>query len=102
MFAVVIISGKQYRVSVGSVLSVGRLEGKAGDTVSFDRVLLTSDGKSTSIGRPTVKSAVVKAKILSQDKGEKIDVRRYKQKVRYRKHVGFRPQYTKLEVVSVS
>ena len=102
MFAIVEIQGKQFRVTVGGILSVERMDGAAGDTVKFDRVLMVSDEKTTKIGTPTVKGVVVTAKILAQEKGEKMEVRRYKQKVRYRKHVGFRPQLTKLEIVSIS
>jgi large subunit ribosomal protein L21 len=101
-FAVVEIQGKQYRVVKGDVISVERMPGKSGDSVSFDRVLLVSADSSTKVGTPTVKGSAVKAKILSQDKGEKLEVRRYKNKVRYRKHTGFRPQLTKLEIVSIS
>jgi len=102
MFAIVEIQGKQYKVVKGDVISVERMEGKAGDAVSFDRVLLLHDDKTTKIGTPVVTGAVVKAKILAQEKGEKMEVRRYKSKVRYRKHIGFRPQITKLEIISIS
>ncbi len=102
MFAIVEIQGKQFKVTVGQTLSVERMEGVAGAAVKFDRVLMLSDGKTTKIGTPTVKGAVVKAKIVGQEKGEKLDVRRYKQKVRERKHVGFRPKITKLEILSIS
>lgn len=101
MFAVVVISGKQYRVSKGDVISVDRLEGEAGDAVSFDRVLLTHDDHETAVGTPVVSGAKVKAKIVAQEKGDKVEVRRYKSKVRYRKATGFRPQYTKIEIVSI-
>lgn len=101
MFAIVEIQGKQFRVEAKQVLSVERMEGSAGDAVTFDRVFLLSDGKTTKVGTPTVKGAVVKAKIIAQEKGEKLDVRRYKQKVRERKHVGFRPKLTKLEILSI-
>lgn len=102
MYAVVTIQGKQYRVAVGDTLSVERMSGDVGSSVSFDRVLLVSGDKSTKIGTPTVKGALVKAKILSQEKGEKLEVRRFKSKVRYRKHIGFRPSLTKLEIISIS
>jgi large subunit ribosomal protein L21 len=101
MFAVVVISGKQYRVSKGDVISVDKIEGKDGDAVSFDRVLLTHDDKKTAVGTPVITGAKVKAKIVSQEKGDKVKVRRYKSKVRYRKETGFRPQYTKIEIVSI-
>lgn len=101
MFAVVTISGKQYTVRVGDVVDVDKIDGKAGDVVSFDHVLLTSEKGKTSVGTPVVSGAVVKAKIIAQFQGEKIAVRRYKQKVRYRRHIGFRAQLTKLEIVSI-
>jgi len=101
MFAIVEIQGKQYRVSAGDVIDVSYIEGKVGTTLTFDRVLLASDDKKTTIGTPTVKGVAVKAKLVSQEKGEKLNVRRYKQKVRYRKSTGFRPLVTKLEILSI-
>lgn len=101
MFAVVEIAGKQYRVGVKDIIDASYIEGKVGTSLTFDRVLLVSGDKKTTIGTPTVKGAAVKAKIVSQGKGEKINVRRFKQKVRYRKSTGFRPLITKLEIVSI-
>ena len=101
MFAVVEIAGKQYRVAVRDVIDASHIEGKEGSTLTFDRVLLVSDDKKTHIGTPTVKGVEVCAKIVAQEKGEKINVRRYKQKVRYRKSTGFRPLVTKLEILSI-
>lgn len=101
MFAIVTISGKQYRVAKGDVVLVERLEGNVGDAVTFDHVLLVSDDKSTKVGTPTVTGVKVKGKILAQEKGEKLEVRRYKSKVRYRKSTGFRPQVTRIEIVAV-
>lgn len=101
MFAIVTISGKQYNVKKGDVIVVDRLAGDVDSVVKFDHVLLTSEGKKTVVGTPMVKGAAVEAKIVAQEKGEKIDVVRYKQKVRHRRHVGFRALQTKLEIVSV-
>lgn len=101
MFAVVEIAGKQYRIGVKDIIDASFIEGKEGTTLTFDRVLLVSDDKKTTIGTPTVKGVAVKAKIIAQGKGEKINVRRFKQKVRYRKSTGFRPLITKLEIVSI-
>lgn len=101
MFVIVTIAGKQYQVAKGDVLSVSRLDGEIGDSITFDRVLMVIDDKKTKVGTPTVKGATVKAKIVAQEKGEKINVRRFKSKVRYRKSIGFRPQITKIEIVSV-
>lgn len=100
MFAVVAISGKQYKVTPGDHIEVDRLEGKRGDTVVLHDVLLTANG-NTQVGAPTLPKISVKAKILSQEKGEKVEVRRFKSKVRYRRHIGFRPLHTKLEILSI-
>jgi|SRR3989344_7860524 len=101
MLAVVQVGGKQYTVSPGDKLTVERLDGDVGRTLTFDQVMLTIDDKTTQVGTPVVDGVKVMAKILSQQKGEKLEVRRFKSKVRYRKHIGFRPQETTLEIVSV-
>lgn len=101
MFAVIDVGSKQYKVQKGDLVTVDKIEGKVGETIEIEKVLLVSDGKKTKIGEPTVKGAKVTAKILAQKKGEKIDVRRFKSKVRERRHIGFRPLITELEILSV-
>jgi len=101
MFAVVTITGKQYKVSVGQTILVDKLEGKAGDSVTFDHVLLTNDKGKTSVGTPLIPGVKVKGKIIAQEQGEKVEVRRYKSKVRYRRQNGFRADLTRIEIVSI-
>jgi len=101
MFAVISISKKQYIVSPGDIIDVGYIEGKEGDSVTVDGVLLFHDGKKTTLGKPFIKNLSVKAEIVSQKKGEKINVRRYKHKVRYRKSTGFRALLTGVKIVSI-
>lgn len=100
MFAIIRVGTKQYKVSSGDVIDVDRLAGDVGKTVTLDNVLLVSD-KAVRVGSPNVSGVKVQAKILSHFRGEKVDVRRFKSKVRERKHVGFRPDLTKLEIVSI-
>jgi large subunit ribosomal protein L21 len=102
MLAIVTISGKQYKVSKGDIISVDRMDGNVGDIVEFDHVLLTQEKDAVKVGAPTVKGVSVKAKILAQEKGEKLEIRRYKSKVRYRRHRGFRASLTKLEITVVA
>ena len=102
MFAVVRIAGKQYTVTPGETIMVDSILGAEGDTVTFDEVLLVSDGPKTTVGTPTVKGMTVKAKIAKQKKGEKIDVLRYKSKVRHRRHIGFRAHLTELQILAIS
>lgn len=93
-FAVLRIKGKQYKVAEGDEILVDHLEG---EKVIFD-VLLLSDGEKVEVGKPVVEKHQVVVKVLSQEKGKKIDVLKYKAKSRYRKHIGFRPSYTRLQI----
>jgi large subunit ribosomal protein L21 len=101
MFAVIKVGGKQYKVAPKDHIVVDKLVGDEGKDLVFSDVLLTSNEKKIKIGTPIVKGVNVTAKIIKQGKGKKIDVRRYKSKVRYRKGMGFRPQITELEIISV-
>jgi len=102
MFAVVKVSGKQYKVSVSDVIDVDRIVGEEGSEITFTDVLLKDDGGTVTIGHPTVSGVKVIAKIVKQYRGEKINVRRYKSKVRYRKSNGFRPSLTQIQVQSIA
>jgi large subunit ribosomal protein L21 len=101
MFAIIQYCGKQFIVSPGERITVPHLDGAVGDVLKISEVLLVSDDKKTSIGTPLVKGSSVEAKIVSQQKGEKITVRRFKSKVRYRKTRGFRAQTTDIEITKI-
>lgn len=102
MFAIVDIAGFQEKAEKGMKLKVQRLEAKEGETVSFDKVLLLSDGTTATVGKPTVAGASVKAKVLMHGQDEKIVVRKFKRRKRFHKtYRGHRQQFTTIEIVSV-
>ena len=100
MKAVVKISGKQYLVSEKESLLVDLLpEGTKELTLD---ALLVIDGDKTKVGMPTVKGAVVKAKVIEAEvKGDKIRVIRYKAKKRVHKENGHRQKYSRIEITSI-
>lgn len=102
MFAIVRIGNKQYKVEPKSVITVDKIDGKEGDSVKLPGVLLVKNDKEVTVGAPEVKGMAVTAKILRQELGEKVEIRHFKSKVRYRRRKGFRAQRTRLEIVSVS
>ena len=53
------------------------------------------------MGAPVVEGAVVKARVLQQDKDRKILVFRYKAKKNIRKRFGHRQPFTKLQIVAI-
>ena len=102
-FAVIATGGKQYLVKTGDVISVEKLDGTfaAGDTISFDQVLLKDDGSTTVLGTPTIKGATVTAEFVEAGRGKKIDVIQYKQKSRYFKKNGHRQPYMKFKIADI-
>lgn len=101
MFAIIETGGKQYKVEKGTTLEIEKLPEEAGKTISFDQVLLTSDGKSTKVGAPYVKGAKVSGKVVEQTRGEKIIVFKKKSKKRYEKKQGHRQDLTIVEITEV-
>ena len=101
MFAIVEIAGKQVKVESDKEYFVNLLSGEAGDKVSFDNVLLTSDGKKTSVGTPSVKGAKVDATIVEHVRGDKVIVFKKKRRKGYRVKNGHRQHFTKIKVDSI-
>lgn len=101
MYAVVATGGKQYRVQEGDVLRMEKIVGNVGDPVSFDRVLLISDGQNLIVGRPVVEQASVKARIVEQDRSKKIIVFKYKRRKGYRRKQGHRQDYTAVRIDNI-
>lgn len=101
-YAIIDLKGHQIKVSPGEEVEIDRLEGKNGDKIKIEKVLLLNNGKEISVGTPFVKKAVVKATILEHFQGKKIRVATFKAKSRYRRVKGFRPQLTKIKIDNVS
>ncbi len=98
-FAVIRITGKQYRVTEGQEILVDKMN----DLKVTPDVLLIADGDKVEVGTPVLKDAKVTVKVLVElEKGEKVDIFKYKAKSRERRHVGFRAQYTRLLVEKIS
>lgn len=103
MYAIVEISGKQYKVQEGDVVFVDRLEEvEEGKSVTFDKVLFVSNGKKIAIGENTVKGAKVKATVVGHGKSKKIVVYKYKAKKNERKTRGHRQPYTKIQIEKIT
>ena len=101
-FAVIKISGVQLKVYEGSEYEVNKLDGKKGDIIEVNDVLLVHDGEDTKIGKPVVDGAKVTLEITSQKKDEKVRVFKYKAKARYRKEMGHRALITRVSVKSIA
>ncbi|MEM1042828.1 MAG: 50S ribosomal protein L21 [Bacteroidota bacterium] len=97
MYAIVDISGKQFKVQENTTLYAPRQKAAVGDTLTLDRVLLVS-GDDVHIGAPTVAGASVTATVLDHVKGDKVIVFKKKRRKGYRVKNGHRQPYTKLSI----
>ena len=99
MFAIMETGGKQYRVNVGDVLDVERLEVEEGATVEL-KALMTGEGEKIAVGNEV--AAKVTAKVVKQLKGAKVIVYKYKAKKNVRKKQGHRQLYTRIKIESIA
>lgn len=100
-FAVIETGGKQYKVAVGDIVRIEKLDVTEEAAVSFDNVLLVGDGETAKIGQPYVSGASVAAKVLEQGRDKKKIVFRYHSKTRYRKKKGHRQPFTEVVIESI-
>ena len=102
MYAIIETGGKQLRVAEGDVIRTDLIDQEVGSTVTFDRVVLSSDGTAVSIGTPIVSGAAVSGTVLRQAKDKKILVFKYKPKKRVRKLVGHRQRFAEIRIEKIT
>ena len=103
MYAVFQTGGKQFRAEPGNRLRVPSLDVEPGESVTFDRVLLTGDGEdSVQVGTPVVEGASVKAEVIRHGRGDKIIVFKRKRRKGYRKKQGHRQNFTEIRIDRVA
>ncbi len=102
MYAIVEIAGQQFKVAKDQKVFVHRLAGEEGDSVSFDKVLLTGDGDDITLGAPAIEGASVNAKITRHLKGDKVIVFKKKRRKGYRVRNGHRQALTEIAIEGIS
>jgi large subunit ribosomal protein L21 len=101
MYAVIASGGKQYRVTVGQVLKLEKLDVEEGSEVTFDQVLMVSDGEDIRIGQPLLEGVVVKGTVLSQARDKKVTIVKFKRRKHSMKSMGHRQSFTEVEITQV-
>ena len=102
MYAIVEIAGQQFKVAKDQKVFVNRLPGEEGDSLSFDKVLLTGDGDSVTLGAPAIDGALVDAKITRHLKGDKVIVFKKKRRKGYQTLNGHRQELTRIIIENIS
>ena len=102
MYAVLRTGGKQHRVEKGERIKVERLDGDVGTQITIDDILLVGGEGATKIGQPRVANASVTAKIIAQDRGQKVMTVKRRRRKGFRKQIGHRQSFTELEITGIT
>jgi large subunit ribosomal protein L21 len=101
MYAIVKTGGKQYKVAVGDVVEVEKLEGEPGAEITFPALLLV-DGEDLTTDVDQLAKVAVTGKVVEQAKGPKIRIHKFKNKTGYHKRQGHRQRLTRVEVTGIT
>ena len=101
MNAVIKTGGKQYRVAVGDVIFVEKMNAEADAEVKFDALCIGEDG-AVKFGTPIVEGASVVGKVIKNGKGKKINILTYRPKKGSQRKMGHRQPYTKIEITAIN
>ncbi len=101
MYAIIETGSKQYRAEKNAVLSVEKLDAEKGASITFDRVLLASNGEAISVGTPVLKGASVVAKVLEQYQGDKVISFKKRRRHGYQRTRGHRQKLTKVQITDI-
>ena len=102
MFAVIKTGGKQYRVNEGDVLKVEKLAGEAGDSIDFGEVLMMGEGDDVKVGAPFVDGGKVTAEVLSQGRGKKVTIIKFRRRKHSRRQAGHRQSFTEVKITGIA
>ncbi len=101
MFAVVEVGSSQFKVSEGDIISANRIDGKEGDDIILDKVLLFADGEDIRVGRPYVDGVKVMAKITSHFLDKKVVAFKYRRRKDSATKKGHRQKLTALNIIKI-
>jgi large subunit ribosomal protein L21 len=101
MYAIVKTGGKQYKVAEGDVIEVEKLDAADGTEVSLTPILLV-DGATVTHDADKLAAALVTAEVVTQTKGPKIKIHKFKSKTGYHKRMGHRQRLTQVKVTAIS
>ncbi len=102
MYAIFRALGKQYRAEKGKTLRLPLMAANPGDKLTFDEVLLSSDGSTIRAGTPLVSGAKVQAEVVGDGKEPKIYVFKFKRRKNYRRKTGHRQKFTEVRVTDLT
>ncbi|WP_371195641.1 50S ribosomal protein L21 [Glaciecola sp. SC05] len=101
MYAVFQSGGKQHRVAEGQTVRLEKIELAPGDAVTFDDILMVSNGEDIKIGTPYVSGGKVTAEVVTHGRGEKIKIVKFRRRKHSRSTTGHRQWFTEVKITGI-
>jgi large subunit ribosomal protein L21 len=101
-YAIVDVDGCQFKVTASAVVRIPRMDAEVGSEVSFDKVMLWSDGRDVQVGTPYVPGKTVNAEVVGHGRDKKIIVFKKKRRKDYRRTQGHRQPFTEVRIKAFS
>ena len=101
MYAIIVTGGKQYRVKVGQVVQLEKLEHNIGAQIVFDKVLAVGSEETTLWGAPYLATGRVEAEVLDQGRGKKVHIIKFRRRTGYRRKQGHRQSFTEVKITKI-
>jgi len=103
MYAIIHEDGKQIKVEEGQEVRIDyRFEANAGESLTFNEVLLVSGEDGVKIGKPTLEGASVTAEVLGVVQGEKLVIQKFRRRKNSKRKTGHRQMYTKVKINQIA
>jgi large subunit ribosomal protein L21 len=102
MYAIIDVSGKQYKVTSGDTILIDRQVGEDEKTLTFDRVLMVGGEGEPKIGLPAVSGASVSADVIGLTKGPKVMTQKYRRRKGYHRKIGHRQKATQVRITGIN
>ena len=103
MYAIILDGGRQYKVEPGQRMDIDlRSEVNPGDSIEFSEVLAIGGDEGLKLGSPSISGAKVTAKVVSEEKGEKIYIQKFRRRKDYHPRTGHRQKYTRIEISEIA
>ena len=100
-YAIIRTGGKQFKVEPGKTIRIPSVETQAGESITFDEVLLASDGSAVQTGAPAIKGASVVGEIVKHGRDKKIVVFKFKRRKNYARKQGHRQGFTEVRIQDI-
>jgi large subunit ribosomal protein L21 len=101
-YAIIRTAGFQYRAEPGKTLRIPSLAAEVGSSITFDEVLLSSDGTNIQAGAPLLQGAKVTAEVVRHGRGEKLVIFKFKRRKNYARKQGHRQNFTEVRINDIT